>query len=527
VFRAIVARRWPLVAGLIGFFLLFASRGIWSGYSYWTDELWSVSTSQDSWTGLFTRWLLPYDVHPPAYQLLLKAWMAIFGPSEISTRLMSFLFAAFTMLSAALLTASRKLSSSLLFVAFIGCSPLFAFYAQETRSYEMTLFLAMLVTGISLLLRRKHLEWQNDPTGNSPWPLLTLYGASLLLSLTHYFGWILVAVMSLLDLLGASVDRSRWRRCALLLVISIWPLCHYLNGLAGHTGGSFWIFVRPVIGTISNFTEGLFPLIKISSWGSLLVFSVVLALFSLYSINRTSRIVAFLRLESSGLPPMVSEIRYLALLLLGFLSLVMLIDLHTPISTHRNFIVLLPAAGFLFVDLFEVAMNRASELRRFAILVAAGMILLSLLKASYHGLSKKIAPHMNTKAIGEYVATSNLCADGRCFASTDWTYAHGKEQLRFYFHSFPFSSATSSGPIAGDGRRASPDGPALPFIGISHDPRGTPGIASAVVRAHPEAVCWMPHQSEFTEFIMMTEEMQNKSDPAGHGLVPCPRPISR
>jgi mannosyltransferase len=279
VFRAIVARRWILVAGLIGFFLLFASRGIWSGYSYWTDELWSVSTSQDSWTGLFTRWLLPYDVHPPAYQLLLKAWMAIFGPSEISTRLMSFLFAALTMLSAALLTARRKLWSSLLFVAFIGCSPLFVFYAQETRSYAMALFLAMLVTGISLLLRCKHLKWQNDSTGNSPGLIWSLYGASLLLSLTHYFGWILVAVMSLLDLLGASVDQSRWRRCGLLLAISIWPFFHYVNGLSGHTGGNFWIYVRPVVGTIANFADGLFPLIKILSWSSLLVLIVVLALF--------------------------------------------------------------------------------------------------------------------------------------------------------------------------------------------------------------------------------------------------------
>lgn len=526
--RAIVARSWILVAGLICFFLLFAFRGILSGYSYWTDELWSVSSSLDTWRGMFTDWLLPYDVHPPAYSLLLKAWISLFGAGEVATRLMSFLFAALTMLAAALFTASRRLSSRLLFVAFIGCSPLFIFYAQETRSYAMTLFLSMLVTGFSLQLRGDHQEESDGPKARDGRLLWGIYSASFLLSLTHYFGWILVALMSALDLLGAGVDRSRWRRCCLLLVILVWPFFHYVNGLSGHAGGNFWIQVRPVVGTISNFFEGIFPLIKIFSWSSLLVVVMVLVLSLLYAVNQKSRVIAFLRLQSSSIPPRLSEIRYLLVVQILFLGLVILIDLHTPMSTHRNFIVLLPAAGFLFIDIFEVAIDHASELRRFAIIAAVTIVLLSLLKISYHGLSMKIAPHMNTKSLGEFVAKSRLCVHGGCMANTDWTYAHGKEQLMFYFNSFPFSAATSSGAIVDDKREVSStpslSTPSLPFLGISHDPNGTPGIVSAVAHAHPMAVCWMPQQSAFTTFIMMTEQMERQSDPSGHGLVRCPKP---
>jgi hypothetical protein len=134
----------------------------------------------------------------------------------------------------------------------------------------------------------------------------------------------------------------------------------------------------------------------------------------------------------------------------------------------------------------------------------------------------KIAPHMNTKAIGEYVAATNLCADFRCLASTDWTYAHGKEQLKFYFQPFPFTSATSYGSTGTVGSAAGPKDPTLPFIGINHG--SAVGIASEMARAHPGAICWMPRQSVFTTFIMMTEEMDKKYDPGGHGLVRCPSP---
>jgi hypothetical protein len=72
------------VIPLIG--VVLAGTNIWQPYSYWLDELYSVTTSVLPFTEMFRAMLR--DVHPPLYQVLLWIWIrmtcpGIFRPSEI------------------------------------------------------------------------------------------------------------------------------------------------------------------------------------------------------------------------------------------------------------------------------------------------------------------------------------------------------------------------------------------------------------------------------------------------------------
>ena len=68
--------RWGYVA------LLFLAAGVVvsaftlaSPYSYWLDELYSVTASNENFSSLHR--IILHDLHPPLYQLLLKGWTTI------------------------------------------------------------------------------------------------------------------------------------------------------------------------------------------------------------------------------------------------------------------------------------------------------------------------------------------------------------------------------------------------------------------------------------------------------------------
>jgi len=146
--------RWLLTAVLILCCLGFAGQGLTTAYSYWSDELWSVAASSADWGVLVHDWLIP-DVHPPLYQVLLKLWIGFFGGGESATRSLSFLIAALGLVAAALCSSGRGAGRRLFTVAFLGTSPSFLFYAQETRSYALSLTLSTLMLGTALLLRHR------------------------------------------------------------------------------------------------------------------------------------------------------------------------------------------------------------------------------------------------------------------------------------------------------------------------------------------------------------------------------------
>lgn len=259
VFTADRRKLRGLVFVIAAFSLAFASRGLFDSYSYWLDELSSVSASMDTWENLYNKWILP-DVHPPLFQLLLKPWIALLGTSENATRLLSFLFSGITMSIFSLEALRRGEPRRLLALLLIGIRPSFAYYAQETRSYGMVLMLASLVTILAIRLQGQDVAVHKGNQAGRWRDLSGYYAASIALALAHYFGWIYVFVLSLINLVRPTTGAGNRRTLALIAVISIWPAWHvFVGGLASNSGGSFWIKVRPIVGTIQAYLQGCLP----------------------------------------------------------------------------------------------------------------------------------------------------------------------------------------------------------------------------------------------------------------------------
>ena len=97
--------------------LLNSSMWIFKPYSFWLDELYSVTAASENIKSLHS--ILIGDVHPPLYQIFLKLWILIFGDSELSTRSLSLLFA----ISASAYIYSKKIWKSFL----LNCTFIFQY----------------------------------------------------------------------------------------------------------------------------------------------------------------------------------------------------------------------------------------------------------------------------------------------------------------------------------------------------------------------------------------------------------------
>ncbi len=393
--------------------LAFASRGLLAGYSYWLDELFSVSWSLDTWQQLYVRLLA--DVHPPLYQVALKLWISIFGSTESATRILSYTFSLVTLAAFSFDAIAKNRWRRVLALLLIGVSPFFAYYAQETRSYSLVLLLSSIVTLAALELRAIC-----HPASKASNSILSIiyFSGSILLSLTHYFGWIYVFMLCLISFSEKRINKARSRAIFLIAIISVWPAWHVIFGnLGGKSGGDFWIKVSPpIVGTINTYLSGCLPFLPLKGFSpSLLTWSLLAALVFV-SVGSWHAIRSCLRLNSSELSPLADESRFTLLsigLVVGAMSIV---DLHTPMSTTRNYIVLLPATMILLANALAMLANSRgakSPSGASAVLLAL-VITLLLARLSWKGLSGKMQPLQNWKGLADYVKKSGICSKG-CF----------------------------------------------------------------------------------------------------------------
>jgi len=187
-------RAIPLpVKGLYVFLLLgllLCLNNTWLGYSFWVDELFSVTTAElplaEQWRAMLN------DVHSPLYQIILKCWILLVGNSEPGVRLLSLLLTLAAL--ARLMQWSTKLNpwAQWATIAIFSTSFLFAFYAQEARSYALNLCFATLLT-------TSFIEYD----GISRRQLTKIVALAFLLSLSHYFGLLLSGAILLVLLFSA------------------------------------------------------------------------------------------------------------------------------------------------------------------------------------------------------------------------------------------------------------------------------------------------------------------------------------
>lgn len=502
--------RWAQATLLatIAFFLLLAKRRLDTAYSYWNDEIFSVFPATLPWFNLYRHWLLP-DVHPPLYNFFLKLWTGAFGVSEIVTRIPSMAFAVVALLALYRFTHDRTFPARLFALSFLGSLPVWAYFAQEVRSYSLALLLASAVTYLALILRRHRLQgYRSGGRGLSL--LVAYYVLALALGLTHYYGLIFVLLITAINFFERLVDDNRVRMLGFVAVNLYWPYLHARTGnLLSHTGGRFWIKVDPVVGTIRNFLEANFPLLLHRGEFVLpLVLLLAVLAVALLAHARPSRAKVFA--PSVALGRDCQETRFLTLLIGLFLLVTILIDLRSPSSTARNFIVLVPATVIVLTNLFTACLERAGPWPwlRFAVLGLAIVLITGQTALSMQRLEAKSMPRQNWKEMGLFARSTDLCAEGCELLGTDDLFT------RLYFGDTKRVSIAAHA-LAGRGHRLDP---AHPLIGFHDAYLELP----AIQRANPEMQCWEPRQADPNAVFVFLDPRQVKAaDPANHGFGSC------
>ena len=350
--------------GIGGIVLLGAGLRVYAlGYqSFWTDEIFSLITTDPthSFREFWDRVLA--DTHPPVYYVLLRLSSTIIGESEVAARAPSAFFGVLTLFAVVLWPgAALERSSRLALLLFLAISPGAVWYAREARSYGLLLLFSTIIT----LACVSFVRCQPEEDRNAQAALITLTAFSVLASFTHYFGFLLAAAA----FLTCWLLTPRPRKAIVILAGSgvitsfvPWVIYHSRIMDAEKTA---WIGKLSVAASL-NWFEYL-------SFGG----PVSLALFggtaAALLVTRGGRRVAVWN-------PIVWTC---ALLCLGTLASAAMISLHTPVLTSRNMIVVLPALYLIAAELVRCLVMRWGTLVGAAYL-AAQVALMGQTVAAYH-----------------------------------------------------------------------------------------------------------------------------------------------
>lgn len=479
-----------IIAVVVAALLAFACHNLISSYSYWGDEIISVITSLSPPKEFLQRVL--GDVHPPLYPIVLRIWMAVFGSGEVATRSLSFLLVALSLVALAWLTSGRPLLYRFVALAFLGSSPSFAFYGQETRPYGMLLCLSTITTLLFIKLREK-------ASAAIFRDYLLYFIAALLLSLTHYFGWLWVFFLCMLQLTQPTATAERRLALILLPCIFIWPIIHIsLGEISGKTGGNFnqWMHIStPLLSTINRAISGLLPGMEISRQPLQILRWLLLAAALLplaWPVQSWSQTWTHAR---SPVPLLLRQSRDLGILIFLFLALVSVIDLHTPMSTARNFIVLLPPLALVLAGLCEALAERLRGMRRLVLFSLILLVLVLQLRETGSAVAVKAYPKSNWKDLAASIRRLGVCRDG-CLsdiANTYWT---------FYFKGIDLEPLTPS------------SRPSKRPLLLLH-PRER---LSALTEGE---ICLMPRQLESSPILLLPPHLVDLRSALAAGLVPC------
>jgi len=154
--------------------------------SLWLDEGISIRWARMDLSQMINS--ASKDVHPPFYFVILHYWVALFGNSEIATRLLSSIFGV---LSIAMIYQAGKLffgrSVGLMAALILALSQFHIYFSQEARMYTLISLLSLcsMVCFLLLLRGKKYLRIAGYLLSN----ILLLY--------THNFGFLIIAAQNI------------------------------------------------------------------------------------------------------------------------------------------------------------------------------------------------------------------------------------------------------------------------------------------------------------------------------------------
>lgn len=202
--------------------------------SFWADEAFSALVMkmplEDIWKVLLE------DVHPPFYYYFGALWGRVFGFSEISLRLASFIFllGACYFVYKIVGRFTKEIFPRIGAPLMVFSSPFVIYYGFEARMYSLTLLLSLV--SIYFFLEKKDRIF-------TPVNVILLY--------THYFGLFIVfgeLILVLWEQLKIKKMRGLFKKVSPFLIsfVLFLPWLIHLIGQSKQVEESFWI-VRPDI----------------------------------------------------------------------------------------------------------------------------------------------------------------------------------------------------------------------------------------------------------------------------------------
>jgi len=304
--------------------------------SLWSDEIFSLITSNPKLSlGEFWDRVLA-DTHPPIYYLLLRLSSFAFGQSELAARAPSAVFSILTLCAAAILPGSSlSRGARLAFPLLIAASPGAVWYGREVRSYALLLLLSTLITLVCL----RFLGSMPDEDRKMRAAIATLTAAAILVSFTHYFGFLLAAAVFATSFLLTAKQRKAivgLAGCGVLALFLPWVVYHSQFVDMRLTG---WI--------------GKYPLNAVIDWFIRLSFGGTASVALFVATGITFVAVGGWRYLGERNSPIWTCI----LLCVLTLAAAAVISFHTPILTSRNMIVVLPALYVIAAELASCLMR--------------------------------------------------------------------------------------------------------------------------------------------------------------------------
>ena len=410
------------------------------GYSYWVDELYTIQFISGTWTELISKYILP-DTHPPLYFITAKAWTSLFGTHEASTRTLSSIFSLALIITLWNEWRAKASPRRLILLLLIIINPYFLYYSQETRGYSLLLFLASLATLQSI--NQLGSNTLSIKANNSK----TTHLAIIALSLVHYFGFIFSASILLIRSIAHKEWGLRLKELQTLVIISIWPVIHLgIYGGTGHSqisrialaGQSWWQLLQ--IYSITN-------LPFINSGVTFLDIITLLLITFIFAIGiKTLNTKANLE---SNYNQSLNEIFFCITIIGVLIIFIGIINIKSPISTYRNYMIFIPPSAVILANSFEAAFKFAALTKPINIIIK----LLSLsviaittiisIKISHLNLDQKIFFGPDYKDLASYITDNQICIT-RCYqASYDPSDISGKELFGHYFGKFNLTSLSS------------------------------------------------------------------------------------
>lgn len=383
-------------------YVLGATKGLLSNYSFWADETYSIATIKSTWSEMFEKWIIP-DTSPPLYPILIKTLSIAFPIDEVSGRIVSFVLIQIGI--AAIVFVSTKIGKAACLgsAAFLISLPIIWIYGQESRNYALLMMLSSIATSTFLL------EYSIYPSRSAlSGQRLLMHISLVLISTVHYFGLIFAALLTGLGFAIDYTEKTKARGTLILqnilmaMLILAWPIYHFC--IAGSLESSYnlysWHRLEPLWGTISELKTAFFPGLQLANIAILPCAGAAFMIWIRKYVQSSQNLGRLKTLRNPG--------NLLVMLIFLYVLVIGSIDIAKPLSLARNYIVLAPAISLALGCFLQYLRNRNNY--SFYIFLSFIIFLFCVNTAvASDELTQKNRPYDNFKSLAEVIESGKLC----------------------------------------------------------------------------------------------------------------------